>query len=188
MKALEKNPADRYATAKELAEDLERFVKDEPIRARRPSLARRPGGAGRHKAVVWSAAVVAMVLAASVGYVLNDDVNRLAKIMQQVEVALGGARTAIVANDLDLAHQRVVEAQAHLEAARDRLPGLGADTERILKEIKGRQADEARLRQFVKLASDAQDKMSLRELLERQPGWCRGGRSTCTESCGQMTG
>ena len=43
LKALEKNPADRYATAKEMAEDLERFVKDEPIRARPAGLARRFG-------------------------------------------------------------------------------------------------------------------------------------------------
>jgi len=38
LKALEKNPADRYATAKELADDLRRFLDDKPIRARRPSL------------------------------------------------------------------------------------------------------------------------------------------------------
>ena len=37
LKAMEKNPADRYATAKELADDLRRFLEDEPIQARRPS-------------------------------------------------------------------------------------------------------------------------------------------------------
>jgi WD40 repeat protein/serine/threonine protein kinase len=41
LKALEKNPAHRYATAKEMAEDLERFVKGEPIRARPPGLTGR---------------------------------------------------------------------------------------------------------------------------------------------------
>ena len=41
LKALEKNPADRYATAHEMADDLERFLKDEPIRARRPTLWQR---------------------------------------------------------------------------------------------------------------------------------------------------
>jgi serine/threonine protein kinase/Flp pilus assembly protein TadD len=63
LKALEKNPADRYATAKELAEDLERFVKDEPIRARRPSLARRAKGWCRHHKPLVAALVTLLVLA-----------------------------------------------------------------------------------------------------------------------------
>ena len=63
LKALEKNPADRYATAQELADDLERFVKDEPIKARRPSLARRlKTWCRRHKVV--AASLVAIVVTA----------------------------------------------------------------------------------------------------------------------------
>jgi serine/threonine protein kinase/tetratricopeptide (TPR) repeat protein len=70
MKAMEKNPADRYATAHELAEDLRRFVHDEPIRARRPTLVQRARKWGRrHQAVVLAGAagmVIAVVtLAAS---------------------------------------------------------------------------------------------------------------------------
>src|SRR5439155_4515855 len=38
LKALEKNPADRYATGQELADDLQRYLKDEPIQAKRPTL------------------------------------------------------------------------------------------------------------------------------------------------------
>jgi serine/threonine protein kinase len=56
LKTLEKNPTDRYATAKELAEDLRRYVMDEPIRARRPSVAQRLRKWGRrHQAAVTSA-------------------------------------------------------------------------------------------------------------------------------------
>jgi tetratricopeptide (TPR) repeat protein len=62
LKALEKNPAERYATAQELADDLERFLRDEPIRARRPSLARRARKwARRHRPVVWGAVVVTLL-------------------------------------------------------------------------------------------------------------------------------
>src|SRR5262249_27360983 len=39
LKAVAKEPADRYASAGELADDLRRFLADVPIRARRPSLA-----------------------------------------------------------------------------------------------------------------------------------------------------
>jgi hypothetical protein len=56
LKAMEKSPADRYATARELADDLGRYLRDEPIRARRPSLAQRGRKwARRHRPVVWSA-------------------------------------------------------------------------------------------------------------------------------------
>src|SRR5262249_40007797 len=81
LKALEKNPADRYATAREVAEDLERFVKDEPIKARRPSLARRGRRWGRrHKAFVWAAALALAAMAGTAagggGWVGRDQAAR----------------------------------------------------------------------------------------------------------------
>jgi tetratricopeptide (TPR) repeat protein len=73
LKALEKNPADRYATAQELAADLRRFLDDQPIQARRPTLVQRARKWGRrHQAVVWSAAVIALILAASLGWITRD--------------------------------------------------------------------------------------------------------------------
>ena len=55
LKALAKAPADRYATAKELADDLQRFLNDEPIRARRPTpLERMTKWARRHRGIVIS--------------------------------------------------------------------------------------------------------------------------------------
>jgi tetratricopeptide (TPR) repeat protein len=68
LKALEKSPADRYPTARELADDLRRFLEDKPIRARRPTLYQRLTKWGRrHKGVVATgvaALVLAMVLLA----------------------------------------------------------------------------------------------------------------------------
>jgi serine/threonine protein kinase len=58
LKALEKNPNDRYASGQELADDLRRFLEDKPIRARRPTLVQRlRKWSWRHRAVVTSAAV-----------------------------------------------------------------------------------------------------------------------------------
>jgi tetratricopeptide (TPR) repeat protein len=81
LKALEKNPAERYATAQELADDLERFLKDEPIRARRPTLVQRARKwARRHQAAVWAAVVcislTLLVVAITIGWAVRDRLAR----------------------------------------------------------------------------------------------------------------
>ena len=68
-KALEKNPAERYPSVGELAEDLRRHLASEPIRARRESLGRRAVRfARRHAALTSAAAAGALALAAVTGY------------------------------------------------------------------------------------------------------------------------
>jgi serine/threonine protein kinase/Flp pilus assembly protein TadD len=65
-KAMEKNPQERYATAQELADDLQRFLLDRPIQARWPSLRQRAvKWTRRHRVVVGSvlAALVVGILA-----------------------------------------------------------------------------------------------------------------------------
>jgi tetratricopeptide (TPR) repeat protein len=64
LKAMEKNPVDRYATAQELADDLRRWLEDQPIRARRPSWRQvAVKWARRHKPVVGAVAAVLLVVA-----------------------------------------------------------------------------------------------------------------------------
>src|SRR5207244_1947932 len=70
LKAMAKSAEERYATAQELADDLERYLKDEPIRARRPTVVQRVRKwTRRHLPVVWAAALsfVAMLLLAVIG-------------------------------------------------------------------------------------------------------------------------
>jgi tetratricopeptide (TPR) repeat protein/serine/threonine protein kinase len=95
-KAMEKDPADRYATAQELADDLERFLKDEPIRAMRPTLVQRSRKwVRRHKAAVWAAVVclsiTLIVLGVSIGWAMRDRAARRAKAAYDVELALDRA-------------------------------------------------------------------------------------------------
>jgi len=59
LKATAKSPAERYATAQQFADDLQRWLDDKPILARRPALAERVRRWGRrHRAVVRAAAVM----------------------------------------------------------------------------------------------------------------------------------
>jgi tetratricopeptide (TPR) repeat protein len=165
MKATAKDPAVRYATAQELADDLRNYLEDRPIRARRPSLAERARRWGRrHRTLAWSAAttalVAALMLAGGIGYVARDRAARLAQTGQRVAESLAGARTAIEAGDLTLAGQRVAEAQGHLGAERERLPDAAAYIDRIRREIEARQGDAARYARFLKGASDAPQEMS----------------------------
>jgi tetratricopeptide (TPR) repeat protein len=173
LKATAKDPTSRYATAQELADDLRSYLEDRPIRARRPTLADRARRWGRrHRTLAWSAAMTALVaalmLAGGIGYVARDRAARLALTGQRVAESLAGARTAIEAGDLTLAGQRVAESQGHLGPERDRLPDVGAEIDRIRREIEARQADAARFSQFLKRTSDAQDGMSMGKDLHYQ--------------------
>jgi serine/threonine protein kinase/tetratricopeptide (TPR) repeat protein len=100
LKALEKSPTDRYATAQEMADDLQRFLRDEPIRARRPPLWLQLRKWGRrHRPLVASLAVGMMTLllvgvAMAIGYQ-----RRLAETERGVTAALVQAETHVEEGD-----------------------------------------------------------------------------------------
>ncbi len=82
LTAMAKAPADRYATATALADDLRRFLADRPIRARRSSWVektwrwcrRNPGLAGLSGAV--AALVVVLLIGTAIAIVLRRDKER----------------------------------------------------------------------------------------------------------------
>ena len=83
LKAIAKNPEERYTTALELADDLGRYLEDKPIKARRPTLRQLAVKWGRrHKTVVRATAVVLVLavaaLAVSTGLIwrAKEDVDR----------------------------------------------------------------------------------------------------------------
>jgi serine/threonine protein kinase len=119
LKALEKNPADRYGTAQELADDLERWLKDEPIRAKRPTLLQRGRKwARRHQSVVWAAAVCCLVavaaVAASIGWAVGDRAARRAQVAARARDKVNTARTLLADNQVSAARQKLAEARAML--------------------------------------------------------------------------
>jgi tetratricopeptide (TPR) repeat protein len=93
LKAMEKNPAERYATAKELADDLRRWLADEPIRARPAGLVRRLGKWGRRHPRVMAAVMAALMAAGlvasgGIGWVANDRATRAQRTTDEISTAL----------------------------------------------------------------------------------------------------
>jgi len=101
LKALEKNKADRYQTAKEFAEDIDRYMKGEDILASEPNLWRRFRRAVRKHPII-SATAAAILLAAGTGLVAVKYGNKGdggESIRQQIEITLTTGNAALKAGD-----------------------------------------------------------------------------------------
>lgn len=133
LKAMAKDPAQRYASAESLADDLERFNAGEAILARREGLFRKGWRKLRRgKKVVAAFLALAALATAVVGYVVvrGTHADQLAAIERAIEV--GPATSAQVASFL-------ADREADLAAA-----GLGNDERERL-----RQQLHARLARFI---------------------------------------
>ncbi|MFO0888591.1 MAG: serine/threonine-protein kinase [Isosphaeraceae bacterium] len=159
MKSLEKDRRRRYETASDFASDVMRFLTDQPVQAGPPSMWYRFGKFARRNRKGLATLVLAtgagVIIALVLGTVYLRDISRARQLTQDVRLALAGARTAIEARDLTMAGQRVAEAQGRLGADAASLPALAAEIGEVKREIDARQADAARLEQFLKGASDA---------------------------------
>jgi WD40 repeat protein/tetratricopeptide (TPR) repeat protein len=99
LKAMGKDPAERYGTAQELADDLGRFLKDEPIWARRQTLLQRARKwVRRHQAlVVTGTAFTLLLLLLAVGGLAVSNVLISREKGEKVQ-ALDDARRAAEEN------------------------------------------------------------------------------------------
>jgi tRNA A-37 threonylcarbamoyl transferase component Bud32/tetratricopeptide (TPR) repeat protein len=113
LKCLEKSPSRRYATAQSLADDLERFLTDRAIVARRSTQVERFVRWGRRNplAAGLTAALAVLIFAAvSVLAVSNSQIRResaaRAAALQQKDAALATARDAVNQMLTDVASEK----------------------------------------------------------------------------------
>jgi serine/threonine protein kinase/Flp pilus assembly protein TadD len=120
LKAMEKTPTDRYATAQELADDLRRWLDDRPIQARRPSLVQRVRKWGRrHRvAVVATAACLLVTLvsaAGSAGWVARDREARRNFAVRRAGEALESVNTLVERENWPEGLRAVEQAEGFLD-------------------------------------------------------------------------
>lgn len=90
LKTLEKSPEARYATAKDLADDLRRYSSDLPIAARRPTLLQRVVKfVRRHKAPVAATAAAVLLVVATFVAVRERSVRREAQAQRRIAQVQG---------------------------------------------------------------------------------------------------
>jgi serine/threonine-protein kinase len=142
MKALEKDRNRRYETAAGLAEDLERYLRDEPVLACPPSTVYRVNKfARRHKAGVAAAGLVllcSVLLGGSAVWTMRERAARLAAEEQQVQRALDEATILQRQAKWPEALEAVRRAEELLPAGgrdelRDRARELRKDLETVLR-------------------------------------------------------
>jgi WD40 repeat protein/serine/threonine protein kinase len=131
LKAMEKDPAARYATAREMADDLQRFLSDQSILAKRPTLLQRlKKWSRRHWAVLaplltMAGVAVFALLGGALWFnaelrVQRDDALRA---KEKARAAYAAARLTLYAAHTHLAHRDWQD--AHLGRALHLLYGEG---------------------------------------------------------------
>jgi serine/threonine protein kinase len=148
-KALKKVPAERYATAVAFADDLQRFLRHEPVQARPDSVTYRVSKfVRRHRGSVLSGAVVALGLLATTGFALVQ----MREARAQRDVARSELRRAEAANDFSslmleevgeggtlLTREQLLDRGVHLLEARN--SGDRAFVADMLTQLAGRYGD-----------------------------------------------
>jgi serine/threonine protein kinase len=131
LKALAKSPEDRYGTAQELADDLQRFLDDKPIEARRPTLFEKAAKwSRRHRGLV--AAGVALLGVAVVGLAVATAV-----------IANEQAKTQAAYDGLDAEQKKTKRAYDDL-AAEQKKTQVAYEAERREHDRAGKNLEKAR--------------------------------------------
>ncbi len=120
MKALEKDPDRRYATARDLADDLGRFLAEEPVLAKPAGPLEKAGRfVRRHRGPVGVGVLVALLLVGVAGWSWQERRTRRREALERREQVLEVARThlrrARAVDDPLVQRRAFYEAILHLE-------------------------------------------------------------------------
>lgn len=163
FKAMAKNPARRYATAEAFADDLERFLQNEPIEARRPGAFYRLGQSMRRRPTTWILAG-ALVLSLLIGGGIS--LWQLWQIGQQRDIALQRREALVTEQELRLEAERQVLANREaITASQER--ERQTEAERLQEQRRALTAEQQRARILEVQQVVERSRRLLRELEEQ---------------------
>ena len=129
LKAVEKDPAHRYRSALEFAEDLERFLRDEPIRARRMTWMERIyrwSRRNRSLAATLSALAIVLLLtafgtsiAARYYQKLATDFSEVSRQNQRLAIRMESERDTAISAEREATQQRQLAQESAAENRRN---------------------------------------------------------------------
>jgi eukaryotic-like serine/threonine-protein kinase len=138
LKALKKSPADRYATADAFAQDIERFLKGQPVQAQPEKAWYRAKKFLRRNAVAVSATLAMMVaLAAGLGVALwqAQRANEEARVARSVETFLQDVFGANSKDNTDQVKAQQTTARELLDIGTSKIDSGLADSPRAKLEV-----------------------------------------------------
>jgi len=138
LKAMAKNPAERYDTAQHLADDLRRVLEHKPIHARRPTVLQRAAKwSRRHKGAVASVATLLLMavggLAVSTVLIWREKA-RTERALEEAEGQRQRAETALV--EADEQRRRAIEAKREAEHSAAKAIAARTEAEQAAAEAK----------------------------------------------------
>ncbi len=149
LKAIAKEPESRYATAQDLADDLERFLEHKPIRAKRPTLRERAvKWSRRHPSVLASTVVALVLLVAGLGastILIERQRDEARRQAQRADLHSGQARRAVDAMYTRFAQKWLANQPGLQLAQRDFL----IEALRFYQEFAGEEGRDAETRRLV---------------------------------------
>ena len=117
MKAMDKDRDRRYESASALATDVQRYLDDEPVQARRPTLLHCAAKwTRRHRPLVWSSAAVLTIAVVAGGALFWTSYRRAALLERDAGEHLAAAAAFLRAADYTAAGGELANARGHLEA------------------------------------------------------------------------
>jgi serine/threonine protein kinase/lipoprotein NlpI len=158
LKAIEKNPTDRYVTCQDLADDLRRFQTDQTIKAKRPPLVQRARKwLRRNRQIGVAIASLLVAVFIFVGFNLRNVYQERIQLERSVAEALGAGQAFLQTGDYDTAVERLSVAASRIGTATAIDPVLVATLMSMLDHATEKKLARERFNEFQSLREQAHE-------------------------------